>query len=155
MTANTPNRAYTYPQSTDNAQIWSHFQELATDIDTDMAAGLATTNTNDPGTVQANFVVNAAYAVTAMRGKSVHLWLELSNNNTLTATSGNLTDVSCYITDAAYRPDTNVYLPCAFNTGAGFGTAQLGPDGNILLQTAFASLSPGAAIRMYWTFLKA
>lgn len=36
MTANTPNRGYTYPQSTDHTRIWEHFLELATDIDTDV-----------------------------------------------------------------------------------------------------------------------
>lgn len=36
MTANTPNRAYTYPTSTDNFRPYEDFQELATDIDTDV-----------------------------------------------------------------------------------------------------------------------
>ncbi len=36
MTANTPNRAYTYPSSTDHTRLWEHLQELATDIDTDV-----------------------------------------------------------------------------------------------------------------------
>lgn len=38
MTANTPERGYTYPQSTDHDRLWEHFQELATDLDTDIAA---------------------------------------------------------------------------------------------------------------------
>jgi hypothetical protein len=38
MTTNTPNRGYTYPQSSDHDRIWEHFQELATDIDTDVQA---------------------------------------------------------------------------------------------------------------------
>lgn len=38
MSANTPNRAYTYPSSTDNYRPHTDMQELATDIDTDMAA---------------------------------------------------------------------------------------------------------------------
>lgn len=36
MTANT-SRGYTYPQSTDHTRIWEHFQELATDINSDVA----------------------------------------------------------------------------------------------------------------------
>lgn len=36
MTADTPNRGYTYPQSTDNTQIWTHIEALATDVDTDV-----------------------------------------------------------------------------------------------------------------------
>jgi hypothetical protein len=32
----TPNRAYTYPASTSNVQLWTHLQNLAVDIDTDV-----------------------------------------------------------------------------------------------------------------------
>ncbi len=37
----TPNRAYRYPASTDAPRVWEDMQELATDIDTDMAAQLS------------------------------------------------------------------------------------------------------------------
>lgn len=33
---NTTNRAYTYPDSSGHDRLWEHFQELATDIDTDI-----------------------------------------------------------------------------------------------------------------------
>lgn len=36
MSTNTPNRGYTYPESGDDVQLWSWFQELATDVDTDV-----------------------------------------------------------------------------------------------------------------------
>lgn len=36
MTANTT-RGYTYPQSTDHTRIWEHFQELAGDVNSDVA----------------------------------------------------------------------------------------------------------------------
>lgn len=32
----TANRGYTYPASTDNANLWTHFQNLAEDVDTDV-----------------------------------------------------------------------------------------------------------------------
>lgn len=38
MTADTANRGYTYPQSTDNTQIWTHIQQLAEDVDVDVEA---------------------------------------------------------------------------------------------------------------------
>jgi len=44
----TPNRGYRYPASTDNTQIWTHIQNTATDIDTDMAAQLAAWSTYVP-----------------------------------------------------------------------------------------------------------
>lgn len=34
----TSNRAYRYPASTDNTQIWNHIQNLASDVDTDVEA---------------------------------------------------------------------------------------------------------------------
>ena len=36
MTANTSNRGYRYPQSTDHDRLWEHYQNLATDIDEDV-----------------------------------------------------------------------------------------------------------------------
>lgn len=41
MTANTANRGYTYPQSTDDFRPYEDIQELAQDVDTDMAAQVA------------------------------------------------------------------------------------------------------------------
>jgi hypothetical protein len=51
MSGTTP-RGYTYPSSTDHDRIWEHFQELATDIDTDV------------GTVATNFDAWTAYTPT-------------------------------------------------------------------------------------------
>lgn len=38
MGGTTANRGYRYPSSTDNTQIWNHIQNLAGDVDTDVAA---------------------------------------------------------------------------------------------------------------------
>lgn len=44
----TPNRAYRYPASSDSTQLWTHFGNLATDVDTDIAAQLAAWTTYTP-----------------------------------------------------------------------------------------------------------
>lgn len=155
MTANTPNRGYTYPQSTDHDRIWEHFQELATDLDTDITTLLTKATTTDPGAVQTNFTVwtNGAYAIKQFG--VVHLWLDLNNANTLTATTTNIADVTAYIVDPAWCPNADTYLPSTVNTGATMGTAQLGPDGVVSLQSMGVTVSPGAHLRMYWTFVQA
>lgn len=45
MAGTTANRGYRYPSSTDNTQIWNHIQNLASDVDTDVAALIAALGT--------------------------------------------------------------------------------------------------------------
>lgn len=45
MGGTTANRGYRYPSSTDNTQIWNHIQNLASDVDTDVAALIAALGT--------------------------------------------------------------------------------------------------------------
>lgn len=59
--ATTPNRAYRYPVSTDNVQVYDDMQNLATDVDTDMTALLATSGTLDA----VRITTAAAYALTS------------------------------------------------------------------------------------------
>lgn len=87
MATNTPNRAYTYPQSTDHDRLWEHFQELATDLDTDIAANEAIFNTAVSFTPTLYSVINGARvslsktvtnAFYINKGKLVTAWADVT-----------------------------------------------------------------------------
>lgn len=157
MAGTTPNRSYPYPEDTDTFDPTGDMEALAVAIDTDVDGLVSVANTNDPGAVQAGFTVwaNGARGDLALDGKLVQVWLDLNNSSTLTATSGNLSDVTAYIVDAAYRPDADHYVPFNFQTGAIQGSGQLFPDGSVSLQAATGNVASGSHIRIQIVFLKA
>lgn len=154
---NTANRGYPYPESTSAIDVPADIEALADAVDVDVQAVLDTTDTDDPGTIQSGFTLwtLGAKGTTALGGKLVQVWLDVNNTSSLTATGGNLADVTCYILDAAFRPDADHYVPFSFNTGAVQGSGQIGPDGTVSLQAATATVASGAHIRIQAVFMKA
>ncbi len=153
----TANRSYPYPETTDNIDVPGDIEALADAIDADVETATGTTDSNDPGAVQAGFTLwtLGAKGTLALGGKLVQVWLDLNNASTLTATSGNLSDTTCYVLDAAYRPDADHYVPFSFNTGAVQGSGQIGPDGVVSLQAATGNVASGSHIRLQAVYLKA
>lgn len=89
MTANTSNRGYTYPQSTDDFRPYEDIQELAQDVDTDVQ-NLANTTTKQPllRLVQQSAQAVANGSPTALQFGSgseeidTHNWHDVTTNNT-------------------------------------------------------------------------
>lgn len=157
MADTTANRGYPYPESTDTIDVSGDIQALADAVDADVQEVVDTTDVSDPGTIQSGFTLHTlgAKATTALGGKLVQVWLDVNNSSNLTATGGNLSDATCYILDAPYRPDADHYVPFSFNTGAVQGSGQIGPDGTVNLQAATATVTSGAHIRIQAVFMKA
>jgi hypothetical protein len=157
MADTTANRGYPYPESTDTIDVPGDIQALADAVDADVEDLGSTTDTNDPGAVQAGFTLWTAGAkgTLALGGKLVQVWLDLNNASALTATGGNLSDTTCYVLDAAYRPDADHYVPFNFQTGAVQGSGQIFPDGTVSLQAATATVPSGSHIRIQAVYLKA
>lgn len=89
MSANTPNRGYTYPQSTDDFRPYEDFQELATDIDTDVAAIRAELTTGIPlvrlvasGTQSITNNTNTAIIYSGTDDIDTHSYHDPATNNT-------------------------------------------------------------------------
>lgn len=156
MAGTTAERGYPYPETTDTFDPPGDVQALADAIDADVADLYEVDYTNDPGAVAAGFTLwtNGARGDLALGGKLVQVWLDVNNASTLTATSGNLSDVTCYTVDAAYRPDADHYVPFSFNTGAIQGSGQLFPDGTVSLQAATGNVASGSHIRIQIMFMK-
>lgn len=122
-------------------------------IDVSHVDGLDHDGTADSsvGTTAANFSGATATVRTALNGHLVFFSLGITSTNALTASSGNITDVTCFTLDAAYRPSEPVGL--AFGGSAsGFGV--LNTNGTVTLWALSDTISAGGFLRTACTFLR-
>lgn len=157
--SSTPNRGYTYPDSTDNLNLWEHFEELATDIDTDVNALLSAAGVTGTSviTVASNFTLNQAVARTLTLANitlvDLHIELTYTGSNIVPSGTANISDTSCGTLQAAYRPTESRNV--TFGTGGATGEIQIGNDGNCLMRSVDATLGNPTTIRFNAMFLKA
>jgi hypothetical protein len=158
MTANTPNFALTYPQSTDHDRLWEHFQELATDTDTALAAILATylvpveVNGLTVGTLGSGFTLGSAVCRTLMNGRQVDVKLDLVSTSAITSSSGDIPDTVCFTLATAYRPTE--FRNFHFSAGAPNGDVQVGTDGTVTLRSANVTIAATSNVRMSFSYIK-
>lgn len=155
----TPNRSYTYPDSTGSVEIWEHLQALAEDVDTDVQAlddavmpDTALTGAG-VGSAAANFSTNSATARTALDGKHVYVTIDVNTNNTLTASGGGVADTTCFTLVAALRPTEAT--GCIFSANNGTGQLQINSDGTCVLRTLDVNISSGGDIRFSHSWIRA
>jgi hypothetical protein len=158
MTANTPNRAYTYPQSSDHVRIYDHMQELATDVDTDVAALIAPavvsqlTNTGTVGATNTagGFACSDARAATLLAGKLINVDLYLT---TPVLAAGNITpDITAFTLAAAYWPSHAVEVCFDQGTTGAFGV--INTDGTVVVRSTTTAWAAGNNMRMSATYIK-
>jgi hypothetical protein len=154
----TSNRGYTYPDSTGSVEVWTHFEEMAEDIDADVQGVVDDHLTPVPysgagvGSAATNFAVNSANARTLIDGKLVYLTIDVNTNNALTASSGNISDVTCFTLVAALRP-TEI-TGCLYSANAGTGQMQINPDGTIVIRTLDVNIAAGGDLRFSHSYIK-
>lgn len=154
----TPERSYTYPDSSGSVNIWEHLEELATDIDTDVQAivdgNLVPVSYSGAGvgSAAANFSVNSATARTLLAGKLVYITIDVNTNNTLTASGGGVADTTCFTLVSALRP-TEI-TGTIFSANNGTGQIQINADGTCVLRTLDVNISSGGDIRFSHAFIK-
>lgn len=103
------------------------------------------------GTTAANFSGATATVRTALKGQLVFFALGITSTNALTAASGNITDVTCFTLDTAYRPSEPVQLTF---TGAATGSGVLNTNGTVSIWAFSDTISAGGFIRTSCTFLR-
>lgn len=103
------------------------------------------------GSAAANFTVNLASVRTALDGQLVYFHLYIQTTNALTASSGNIADVTCFTLDAAYRPLEVV--SSVIGNGSMVGEAILNPSGTVSLRAAADTIGAGTNIRMSFCYL--
>lgn len=123
-------------------------------VDAADLAGLAHDGTVDTavGTIASGFTLTSAKVRTALDGALVTFVLDIVPTSAITATSGNITDTTCFTLDAEYAPAEAMMT--AFS-GQVIGGANLGADGVVQLRTASDTVASGNALRMQWTYLRA
>ncbi len=120
-------------------------QDIIDTVDADIALDTAI------GTAATNFTATTQVARTALGGRLVYLHLIINTTNAITATSGNVSDVTMFTLDAAYRPTENIN--CAVGTGLVTGEAIINTDGTVQIRAASDSISAGANLRMTVMFM--
>lgn len=122
-------------------------------IDVSHVDGLDHDGTADSsvGSAAANFSGASATVRTALNGHLVFFQLQITSTNALTATTGNIGDVTCFTLDAAYRPSEPVGFAWGSSVG-GFGV--LNTNGTVVLWVASDTVAAGSAIRLACTFLR-
>lgn len=161
MGTTTPNRSYRIPQSTDGAaNLTDYWINLGTDVDTDigaiMSAYLTPVKVNTVASVitaAANFTVTSAVARTLCNGKFVHVRLTVTTTNALTATSGDITDVTCGTLAAAYRPTETISAPVDGNSHS-VGVCVVMTDGTISLRAFADTVAALGGLTISFTFIK-
>ncbi len=103
------------------------------------------------GSAAANFSGATATVRTALNGQLVSFTLTITTTNALTASSGNITDVTCFTLDTAYRPSEPVGM--AFG-GNATGFAVLNTNGAVTLWALSDTISAGGTIRMSCAYLR-
>lgn len=154
----TANRGYTYPASSDHTRIWEHIQNLADDVDTDVAALITSLGTpqkttgSGVATAATNFSVTSATARTLAGGKDVYVNLVITTTNALTASGGNISDTTICTVQTAFRPTEAVGT--IFSANAGTGEVRLNTDGTVVLRTLDVNISGGGSMSMTFKFIK-
>lgn len=159
----TSNRAYRYPASTDHTRLWEHIQNLATDVDNDVAAIVASLGTGvgftpilysqSTGARAAitKTITNAAYV---QLGKLVICWADV------TATAGSAGGASLSLPfQAAVRQivcGTALIMggTAPVETGLAYMTAALDSVFCGSTNAAFADIVSGQTFRYQCTYLK-
>lgn len=116
----------------------------------DLQDGLTPVEDNSIATAAANFTVTSGVARTIAGGKIIKILLNITSTNAITATSGNIGDVTVCTIDAAYRPTADVHSSIA-GTGSQTGEAILNTNGTVVIRSLSDSSSAGAAFRMDFT----
>jgi hypothetical protein len=116
----------------------------STDIPDTMAARVTADSTI--GSAATDFTATTAAAIVDATGKDIYLKLYINTTNALTAATGNITDITIFTLDAAYRPDHTV----GFGWGSGLVTGEgvINTDGTVVLRSVSDTVSAGANLRI-------
>lgn len=157
----TTNRGYRKPLSGDGAaNLTNYWRNLADDIDADIddigTVYLTTVKVNTVASViaaAANFTVTSAVARTLANGKFVHVRMTVTSANALTATSGDITDVTCGTLVAAYRPTETISTVVDGNSHS-VGVCVVNTDGTISLRSFADTVAAGGGLTISFTFIR-
>ena len=103
------------------------------------------------GTASAGFTASSVRAALLANGKLINLDMLLAVTSTITATSGNIADTTCFTLNSGYRP--SAVCEIAFDNGSAGGNGVINTDGAISLRAAYATISSGTNIRISATFI--
>lgn len=108
------------------------------------AADFVHTSSTAPGAAAANFTDAGSYAAAWGPVKFLHIYV--TTTNTITATNGNVSDVTMYTTGTSWRPP--VSITCVAGNGLVTGEAILTTAGVLQLRAASDTVSAGSNLRM-------
>ncbi len=120
-------------------------QDIIDTVDADIALDTAI------GTAATNFTATTQVARTALGGRLVYVFLLINTTNALTATAGDITDVTMFTLDAAYRPTEPV--TCVAGTGLNTGEVLINTDGTVVIRAVSDTIAAGRNIRITSMFL--
>ncbi len=104
------------------------------------------------GTIASGFTLQSATVDTALGGHLVDFTLYVATTADRTATNGNLSDITCFTLDAAYRPAS--VKSSVLGSGTTSGEAILNTDGTVVLRAASDSITTSFPnIRMQFVYL--
>lgn len=119
-----------------------------TDAEDTIVANMAVDST--VGSAAANFTLTAGTVRSILGGKVIFLSLTLVSTNAITASSGNITDTTCFTLDAAYRPTE---VACSAFGGVATGFAVLNTNGTVSLWTSSDTITAGSSFRLSFTYI--
>lgn len=101
--------------------------------------------------VAANFTLVDQQAITALDGRLVTFRVQVTSTNALTATSGNLTDVTTCTLSSEYWPDFEVGFPVYGAVGC---VAYVQTDGDVRLANGSDTVAAGSNLVISGTYLR-
>jgi hypothetical protein len=127
---------------------------LASQINTaiDGVTPVVVTTTATVGTIASGFTTNDVRAVTLAGAKLVCLDLYLAVTTAITATSGNITDTTCFTLATAYLPSHAVTF--AWDNGSAGGSGVINTDGTVVMRNANATIAVSTNVRISATYIK-
>lgn len=126
---------------------------LASDIPDDV--GLVTT-TATIGTVGTDFTVNdVSGLILPLQGGGAIVQVKLylaRSGSTITATSGNIADTTCFTLASTYRPSEPI--TAGWDNGSASGSLLVNTSGTVILRTGDGNLGTGTNVRISFMFIR-
>jgi len=149
----TPNYGLRYPDPTDNVELWTHIQNLAEDIDTDVATAVGIASDVTIGTADTGFSASTQQAWTALDGRLIDINVFLNRSGAdITQTNSNIPDTACFTLDAAYWPSE--IRNGTYGNGSMGGEWSISTVGVITLRSASYTIVSGTNVRICATYMR-
>lgn len=137
-----------YPSSSDNVNLWEHFQALASTVEAALPQA---------GSTSAGMTVESGFTLVTFTGRTwgkvCTVTFLVTSNNQIVSTSGNFADVPMCTLPAGYRPQEDINS--AFGTGITTGECLISSAGLVTLRSASDNIGAGNNVRVHTTFILA